>query len=158
MGTLSKALGGFGGFIAGGKKLIEYLINMARPLIYTTALPPSVLAAGLAAVQIIQKDPERRARLWQNTTYFRNSVSELGFDTMGSETPIVPLRIGSSEKALIFSQKLMDAGLYVPAIRPPTVPNGTDRLRISLMATHTQEEMDTLLLWLEKIGQALKVI
>jgi 8-amino-7-oxononanoate synthase len=158
MGTFSKALGGFGGFIAGSDLLIKYLINKARPFIYTTALPPGVLATALAALDWVEENPSVRNQLWKNRNYLAQKLSQLGFDLCGSETPIVPIRIGSSEKALLFSQKLLQEGILIPAIRPPTVPVGTSRLRITLMATHTRDQIDFLLLLLEKIGKELRVL
>lgn len=158
MGTLSKALGGFGGFVAGSDLLVTYLINKARPFIYTTALPPSVLASALAALELIEENQSLRDQLWKNRDYLSQGLGRFGFDLCGSETPIIPLRVGGSEKALLFSQKLSVEGVFIPAIRPPTVPAGTSRLRISLMATHTREQIDFLLLLLEKIGKELRVI
>ena len=158
MGTFSKALGGFGGFVAGGELLVKYLINKARPFIYTTALPPSVLASALASLDIVEKDSILRDQLWKNRDYLFHSLTQLGFNLCGSETPIIPLHIGSSEKALLFSQKLLQGGIFIPAIRPPTVPLGTSRLRMTLMATHTREQIDFLLLLLEKIGRELRLI
>lgn len=158
MGTFSKALGGFGGFVAGTDDLIHLLINKARPFIYTTALPPSVLASALAALELIQNTPDLIVQLWKNRTYFYKKVSELGFNTLGSETPIVPLLIGSPEKALTFSENLLEKDILVAAIRPPTVAKGTARLRVTLMATHTQDQIDVLLYELERIGKALRVI
>ncbi|MFQ5543187.1 MAG: 8-amino-7-oxononanoate synthase [Nitrospiria bacterium] len=158
MGTFSKALGSFGGFIAGRKTLVDVLINKAKSFIYTTALPPSVLATSLAALDVIQQDKTLRERLWTNTHYFHQKVSTLGFQTFGSKTPIVPIRIGNNEKALIFSKQLFQNKIYIPAIRPPTIPKGTARLRVTLMASHTQEQIDTLLFHLEKIGKELRII
>ncbi|MFQ5597691.1 MAG: 8-amino-7-oxononanoate synthase [Nitrospiria bacterium] len=158
MGTFSKALGGLGGFIAGSKELTHFLINKARSFIYTTALPPSVLAGALAALDLIDREPHLRTQLWENRHYFHASVQALGFDTFTSETPIVPLRIGSNEKAIAFSEALLENHIYVPAIRSPTVPKGSERLRITLMATHTKEEIDRLLDQLEKHGKALRVL
>ncbi len=158
MGTFSKALGGFGGFVAGTEDLIHLLINKARPFIYTTALPASVLASALAALELLQSDPSLIQQLWRNRAYFVQKISELGFDILGSETPIVPLLVGSPEKALAFSKHLLEKNILVSAIRPPTVPKGTARLRVTLMATHTKEQIDVLLHELECIGQRLKVI
>ncbi|HLG21298.1 MAG TPA: 8-amino-7-oxononanoate synthase [Candidatus Manganitrophaceae bacterium] len=158
MGTLSKAIGGVGGFIAGDNLLIQYLINKARPFIYTTALAPASLASALAALTLIEEESGLIQQLWKNTHYFRRKVLELGFNIGASETPIVPLLIGESEKAVTFSRKLLDHGIYIPAIRPPSVPKGSSRLRVSLMATHTQEEIDTLLSALEKLGKELRLI
>lgn len=158
MGTFSKALGGFGGFVAGTEDLIQLLINKARPFIYTTALPPSVLASAGAALDLIQNTPDLIKQLWKNRAYFHQKVSELGFNTFNSETPIVPLFIGNAEKALAFSNHLLEKGILVSAIRPPTVPKDTARLRVTLMATHTPEQIDTLLHELECIGKMLRVI
>jgi 8-amino-7-oxononanoate synthase len=158
MGTLSKALGGFGGFVAGSALLILYLVNKARSLIYTTALPPSVLATALTALILIEEEKEYREKLWVNANYFRKSVMALGYNTCGSETPIVPLLIGEADYAVVFSKRLMEEGIYVPAIRPPTVPKGQSRLRITLMATHTKEQIDFLILKLKEIGSKLGVL
>lgn len=158
MGTLSKALGSLGGFIAADQPLIEYLINKARPFIYTTALPPAILATSLAGFDLIENNPEVRKRLWHLTAHVRTQINRMGFDTCGSETPIIPVLIGLTETALTFSEKLLENGLYIPAIRPPTVSDGTSRLRVSLMATHTDEQIQFLLDALEKIGKELRLI
>lgn len=158
MGTLSKALGSLGGFIATNRVFIEYLINKARPFIYTTALPPALLATALAGFDLIENDPEIRNRLWRLTSHVRTQINQMGFNTCGSETPIIPILIGPTETALTFSQKLLEEGIYIPAIRPPTVPDGTSRLRISLMATHTDEQIQFLLSSLESIGKKLRLI
>jgi 8-amino-7-oxononanoate synthase len=158
MGTLSKALGSLGGFIAADRFFVEYLINKARPFIYTTALPPAVLAAALAGFDLIDHHPEIRKQLWHLTNHLRTQINRIGFKTCGSETPIIPILIGQTEAALTFSQKLLEEGIYVPAIRPPTVSDGASRLRISLMATHTEEQIQFLLNTLEKIGKELRLI
>jgi 8-amino-7-oxononanoate synthase len=158
MGTFSKALGGFGGFIAGRRTLREYLINKAPSFIYTTALPPSILATALAALDLIETEGSLREGLWKNRGYFCRKVTQLGFDTLKSETPIVPLHIGSSEKAVDFSKRLFEDGIYIPPIRPPTVPEGTSRLRVTLTSAHTESQIDFLLSRLEKIGKDLRVI
>jgi len=158
MGTFSKAFGGFGGFISGGSALKQFLIHKAPSFIYTTALPPGVLATALAALELIEAEGSLREGLWKNRAYFCDNVARLGFDTLESETPIVPLHIGSSEKALDFSKRLLNDGIYIPAIRPPTVPEGTSRLRITLTAAHTESQIDFLLSRLEKIGKDLRVV
>ena len=158
MGTLSKAVGSLGGFVASDQPLIEYFINKARPFIYTTALPPPVLAASMAALNLIAREPDLRKHLWHNTNQVRQQLNRVGFNTCGSETPIIPILIGKTETAVSFSQKLLDAGIYIPAIRPPTVPDGTSRLRISLTASHTNEQIQFLLVTLEKIGKELRII
>ncbi len=158
MGTLSKALGGFGGFIAGDKCLISTLINTSWPFIYTTALPPSILATALTALELIEKKPGLRERLWENLRYINNAVRKLGFNTLESETPILPIKIGSSKKAMAFSKALLESGIYVSAIRPPTVPEGSARLRITLMASHTKTQIDQLLEQLAVIGRRLGIV
>lgn len=158
MGTLSKALGGFGGFIAGDKCLIDTLINKSRPFIYTTALPPSIMATALAALEVIEKEPDLRKQLWENQRYLSEKIRQLGFDTLESETPIIPIRIGSSEKAMAFSRALLENGVYVTAIRPPTVPKDSARLRITLMASHTKAQIDQLLEQLSTTGKQLRII
>ncbi len=158
MGTLSKALGGFGGFIAGNSCLIDTLINKSRPFIYTTALPPSILATALAALEVIEEEPALRKRLWENQRYLSKGLRQLGFDTLESETPILPILIGDSKTAMAFSKALLENGIYVSAIRPPTVPAGSARLRITLMANHTKPQIDRLLEELSTIGHRLQII
>ena len=151
MGTLSKALGGLGGFVAGPRDLIEYLINRARPFIYTTALPPAMAAAASAALDVIEAEPERRARLWSLRHRFHDRLRKFGFDTLDSESPIIPLLIGDADTALSLSEALLAHGIYAPAIRPPTVPAGTSRIRMSVTSSHTPEHIDYALEVLSKI-------
>jgi len=142
MGTLGKAIGSFGGFVAGGTKLIDYLINRARPFVFTTALPPSVCAASTAALEVITEEPELVATLQERAAFMNNALKSAGLDTMTSESQIIPLLIGDQERAVTASKGLLKEGLYVQAIRPPTVPEGTSRLRLTVMAGHTIEELD----------------
>ena len=158
MGTFSKALGGLGGFVAGSQPLIQFLINKARTLIYTTAFPPSVLATALAALQFIQKDSSRKERLWANTAKLQRAMTDLGFYTGSSETPIIPLIVKEADKAVTFSDMLFKEGIYLPAIRPPTVTKGQSRLRATLMATHSPEQIGLFIEKLEKIGCQLGII
>ncbi len=151
MGTLSKALGGLGGFVVGPRDLIEYLVNRARPFIYTTALPPSLAAAATAALKVIEAEPERRTWLWNLRHRLRDGLRRLGFDTMDSASPIIPLLIGDADAALRLSDSLLAHGIYAPAIRPPTVPAGTSRLRMSVTAGHTPEQIDYVLETLAKV-------
>lgn len=144
MGSFSKAIGSIGGFIAGNKHLIDFLKNKARPFIYTTALPPAVCAASLAGLTLIQEDPSLIDRLWKNITYLKSQLLEF-LNTTSAESPIIPLIAGSAEDAVRLSIKLFENGILIPAIRPPTVPPGTSRLRISLMATHTKDDIDRLM-------------
>ena len=141
MGTLGKALGCFGAYVAGSRKLIDYLINKARSFIYTTSLPPSVCAASIAAIDIIEDEPQLRQNLWDRIKFFRKGLKEAGLNTMQSETQIIPILIGKADKTVKISNNLLDKGVFVQAIRPPTVPEGTSRLRITLMATHSWDDL-----------------
>ncbi|MFZ5862272.1 MAG: 8-amino-7-oxononanoate synthase [Nitrospirota bacterium] len=151
-GTLSKALGALGGFVAGPRVLIDYVLNRARTFIYTTALPSAIAAAALEAIDVLRDEPDRRERLWANTRHWRHGVRGLGFDTFGSASPIVPLRIGDDRLALRVAAALADEGVYAPAIRPPTVPAGTARLRTSVLATHAPDDLTLALSALERVA------
>jgi 8-amino-7-oxononanoate synthase len=144
IGTLGKAFGSFGAFIAGDKDVIELLMQHARSYIYTTALPQPVAAATRAALEIIQQDSWRRERVLALTERFRAAAQDAGLPLADSMTPIQPVLLGDSEAALNASRKLFDAGFWVAAIRPPTVPNGTARLRVTLSASHTEPQVDAL--------------
>ena len=141
MGTLGKALGASGAFVAGSRALVDLLVNRARSLIYTTALPPPVVAAVDAALDLVAREPERRRRLATIAATLRTRLRALGFDVPPGEGPIVPVIAGPSERALAWSRGLLERGVFVQAIRPPTVPDGTARLRVTLMATHTDEDV-----------------
>jgi 8-amino-7-oxononanoate synthase len=141
MGTLGKALGGFGAYVAGGSSLREFLINRCRSFIFATALPPPVLAAAIAAVDLLYQEPERRLALWHNIRAMREGLRNLGFSLGNGESQILPLVIGDAEKCMAFSERLLQKGIFTQGIRPPTVPEGTSRLRITLMATHTHEHL-----------------
>lgn len=158
MGTLGKALGAYGAYAAGDKGLIEFLINKARGFIFTTALPPSVLASAITAIEILEEAPYLIKKLWENRDYLVNGLKANGFNTMGCETPIIPILIGKAEKALKMSEDLFEQGIYAPAIRPPTVPEGTCRLRLTVMAAHTKEDLDIALMAFEKVGKGLNII
>jgi len=145
MGTLGKAFGTFGAFVAGSEALIETLIQQARSYIYTTALPPAVAEATRASLQLVRKDEWRRERLQELIQRFRSGATELGLPLMDSITPIQPLLAGSAEQALTWSQQLENQGILVSAIRPPTVPEGSARLRITFSANHQNEHIDQLL-------------
>jgi 8-amino-7-oxononanoate synthase len=145
MGTLGKALGSFGAFVAGSEELIETLIQFARPYIYTTALPPAVAAATLASLKVIAQDAGRRAHLRDLISQFKQGAVGLGLPLMDSDTAIQPLLIGDSERALLISDRLAVRGFMISAIRPPTVPQGTARLRITLSAAHTEQHVQQLL-------------
>lgn len=158
MGTLSKAVGSYGAYCCGSKNLMEYLINCSRSFIYTTALPPAIVAASLKALQIIQQEPHRRQKLWENTKHLAQGLRDLGFNILQSQTPIIPILTKDSVVAVKFSKKLFEEGVFIQAIRPPTVPQDTARLRLTVMATHTREDLDFLLDRLSKIGRELCLI
>jgi 8-amino-7-oxononanoate synthase len=158
MGTLSKALGALGGFVAGPKVLIDYLVNRARTFIYTTALPACIAAAALEAIRVLQEEPERRDHLWANRHVWHDGVRKLGFDTFGSASPIIPLRIGSDALAVQMASALMEEGVFAPAIRPPTVPAGAARLRTSVLATHSPEDLSLSLSAVERVAKQLGII
>ncbi len=145
MGTFSKALGSLGGFISGPETVIDYLRNTARTFFYSTALPPSVCAAARCALRLLAEEPERLQTLRNNIVYCQQGLKKIGINPSVHPVPIIPIIVGSEDKALHLSQALWDRGLYIPAIRPPTVPPNQCRLRISLMATHTREHLDELL-------------
>ncbi len=150
MGTLSKALGSVGGFITGKKILRETIVNRSKEFIYTTAPAPAASAAALESLTIIGKEPGLRKKLWENVYFLRKGLKALGFNLMDSEGPIVPIIIGDTAKALRARDIFRKEGIFAPAIRPPTVPKGTDRIRISLMATHTEDHLEKLLGILKK--------
>lgn len=149
MGTLGKGLGTFGAFVAGSEALIEYLIQRCRTYIYTTASPPGQAAATRIALQLVQKDEWRRDKLQTLIKRFRNGCDELGIKVGQSDTPIQPIILGDAEKTLSASQDLLKQGIWVGAIRPPTVPEGTARLRITFSAEHSEHDVDRLLNALE---------
>lgn len=142
IGTLSKALGGIGGFAVGSKSICDYLLTTARAAIFTTSLPPAAVAAARAALDLLREEPWRREAVLANAKRFREGMRAQGIPVLPGITPIVPILIGEVEPTLRLSQALLEAGIYAPPIRPPTVPPGTCRLRISWIATHTPEEVD----------------
>jgi 8-amino-7-oxononanoate synthase len=152
MGTLGKALGSFGAYIAGSEDLIQYLVNKTRSLLYTTALPPSVCGSALAALKILGERPELVSKLRNNANYFRKGMRDLGYPISESGTPILPLILRDPFVTMNMARSLFDEGVYVQGIRPPTVPEGTSRLRITLMASHTREQLDFGLRAFKKIG------
>lgn len=145
VGTLGKAFGTFGAFVAGSEETIEYLIQQSRTYIYTTALPPAVAGATLASLEILRAESWRRERLRQLVGRFRSGAKQLGLELWDSPTPIQPVIVGSSEAASHMSDRLMARGFWVGAIRPPTVPQGSARLRVTFSAAHTDEQVDKLL-------------
>ncbi len=141
LGTFSKALGSLGGYVAGDRRLIDYLHNRARSFIYSTALAPPVLGAIEAALEIVVREPERRAYLREESEKFRRGLESAGLDTLGSETQIVPVLVGNNGRTLEFAARLRSQGLMAVALRPPTVPPGRARVRFSLSAAHAREDL-----------------
>jgi 8-amino-7-oxononanoate synthase len=158
MGTLSKALASEGGFIAGKRSLIDYLINTSRSFIFSTALSPATIAVSLKALDIVRTEPQLRKTLLANASWFRVQLRAAGFDIAENEAPIISIVIGAPDLAVAFSNKLMERNIFVSAIRPPTVPEGTSRLRISIMATHTREDLLRALNNITEIGHEFGVI
>lgn len=152
IGTLGKALGTFGAFVAGTEDLVETLIQQARSYIYTTALPPAMAEATRISLRLAQTDQWRRDKLKTLITRFRQGAAELGLPLMESFTPIQPLLLGKASRAIEVSQMMREAGFLLSAIRPPTVPNGTARLRITFSATHEVEHVERLLEALQNAG------
>ena len=158
VGTFSKSLASIGGFAAGTENVIHYLRHHARPLIFTAALPPANTAGVLAALHVLQREPERREDLWRNTRHLQNGLRSLGFDIGPTETPIVPVLIGPLDKTFLFWRHLFDAGVFTNPVVPPAVPPSQCRLRTSLMATHTAEQIDLALEVFGRLGKELGVI
>jgi glycine C-acetyltransferase/8-amino-7-oxononanoate synthase len=145
MGTLSKAVGSLGGYVSGDADLINFLRNKARPFMYTTALPPAVCAASIAGIKLIRKDPSLRTSLWNNVRYLKKELGLLNLNVIPSESPIIPILIGDAKKAVAVSKFLYKKGILIPAIRPPTVPASSSRLRMTVMSTHTKKDLEKLL-------------
>lgn len=159
MGTLSKALGTFGAYLASPAVVRTYLVNASRPLLYTTALPPPVVAAAMAALEIAEAETWRREVLWSRTAWFREKLRQAGFDVPGDDnTPIVPLIVGEPQAAVDLARELYQRGIFVQAMRPPTVPPGTSRLRFSLTAAHSPEELERTLTALTEAAAKLKLL
>ncbi len=145
MGTLSKAVGSLGGYIAGSQELIDFIRNRVRSYIFDTSLPASSLAASIAAIDIIENEPERRERLWRLINRFKSELETIGLKILPSDSAVVPVLIGEAGPAVEFAAVLREKGVFTPAVRPPSVPHGMSRIRATLMAMHTDEHIDTAL-------------
>jgi glycine C-acetyltransferase len=155
VGTLSKAIGVLGGFIAGPHELIEWLQNRGRPFLFSTSAPPAAVAACIEALDIIADEPERIDRLWSNTRTFKAGLHDLGFDTGASETPITPVITGDEERTQAFANRLFDAGVFCPAIVFPTVGKGKARVRTIVTADHTEGDLGEALEVFGRVGKEL---
>ncbi len=159
MGTLSKAFGGMGGYIAADMEITEYLFQRSRPFMFSTGhLPPMVATGLIAAIDLLESQPERLARLWANTAHFRDGLKRLGFNTGASMTPIVPVIVGEATEAARLSRELRAAGVYVQAFSYPVVPQGKARVRCIVSAVHTREDLDRALGAFEAIGKQIGLI
>src|SRR5213593_860615 len=158
VGTLSKAIGVMGGFIAGPSHLIQWLVNRGRPFLFSTSAPPAVAAACIAALDVIRDEPERIERLWGNTNLCKEGLHDLGFDTGASETPITPVIAGEETKAVELSRLLWEEGVFTPAIVFPTVAKGQARVRTIVTADHTEEDLKEALDAFERVGKKLGLI
>ena len=158
VGTLSKAIGVLGGYVCGSKDLIEYLYHRARPFLYSTSHPPSVAAACLAAFRILEEEPERIERLWDNTRYFKSALEKAGFNTGQSETPITPIIVGEAKTAHAFSRELFENGMYATGIGFPTVPQGKARIRTIVTAAHTREMLDRALEIATRVAKKMGIL
>jgi glycine C-acetyltransferase len=157
MGTLGKALGGFGAYVAGSQALRELMINRCRTFIFTTSLPPSVLATSLAAIELLEKEPQRRLALWHNCRTLRDGLKKAGFTLGESQSPIQPIIIGGAQKCMALSARLLQKAVFCQGIRPPTVPAGTSRLRATVMATHSHEHLHRALGAFQEVAQEIRL-
>ncbi|NLY86203.1 MAG: glycine C-acetyltransferase [Tissierellia bacterium] len=158
IGTLSKAIGVVGGYVAGSKTMYEWLSHRARPVLFSTALPPAAVGAIIEAIKILMETTEYTDRLWENARYWKDKIGSLGFDTGNSETPITPVIIGDEAKTMEFSRKLLENGVFVSGIVYPTVPRGTGRVRCMVTAAHTKEQLDRAAEIFEKVGKEMNIL
>ena len=158
VGTLSKAIGVLGGYVAGAQSLRTVLEHKARPFLFSTSHPPAVAAACLAAIDVLETEPELIERLWENAGHFKGGLEALGFDTGHSETPITPVIVGSGALAHRFSDRLFEEGVFAMGIGFPTVPEEKSRVRTIVTAEHSREELDTCLEVFERVGRELAII
>jgi 8-amino-7-oxononanoate synthase len=158
MGTFSKSLATVGGFVAGAADVIEYIKHNARSEIFSAAPPPASVAAAMKAIEIVEREPERRKQLWENTNYMKQELSALGFDIGETESPVIPMLVGDVEKTFVMTKRLQDEGVFVNPVITPAVPPERSMIRTSYMATHTRSHLDQALAALRKVGRELSVI
>src|SRR5437868_8130953 len=163
VGTLSKAIGALGGYVCGTRDLIDFLYHRARPFLFSTSHPPSVAATCIAAFEVLEQEPERIERLWENTHFFKKALGTLGFNiggqnTPASETPITPIIVGEGRLAMEFSRELVKEGVLATGIAFPTVAEGKARIRTIMTATHTRPQLEQALEILKKVGKRLGII
>jgi 8-amino-7-oxononanoate synthase len=158
MGTLGKALGGCGAYVAGSRELIAWLINRARSFIYTTGVPPAVAASALAALDLVAREPERRQQLWENAAFLRQGLATLGYKIGPTQSPILPVLVGDAQPTMALADALLQRGVFAHGIRPPTVPAGTSRLRVTPMATHSRAQLTRALEMFAAAGKELGIL
>jgi glycine C-acetyltransferase len=158
IGTLSKAIGVLGGYVASSQLVRDFLIHRSRPFLFSTSHPPGVAAACAAAIDVLLEEPERIERLWKNTARFKDGIQRLGFDTGGSETPITPVIVGKGSVAMEFSDRLFKDGVFAQGIGYPTVPEGRARIRTIVTSAHTDAQLDRALELFEKVGKELGLL
>ncbi len=163
VGTLSKSIGSLGGYVCGSRDLIDYLYHRARPFLFSTSHPPSVAASCIAAFDILENEPERIDRLWENTWYFKQQLTDAGFDVGGvttpkSETPITPIIVGDGRRTMEFSKALFEAGVMATGIAFPTVPEGKARVRTIMTSEHTREEIDQALEVFVSVAKRMEIL
>jgi len=163
VGTLSKAIGALGGYVCGSRDFIDFLYHRARPFLFSTSHPPSVAASCIAAFDVLEQEPERMERLWDNTRFWKKELGLLGFDiggvsTPASETPITPIIIGDGKLTMDFSRELFGEGVLGTGIAFPTVPEGKARIRTIMTATHTGEQMARALEVLKRVGKRMGIL
>jgi len=158
VGTLSKAIGVLGGYVCGSRDFIEFLYHRARPFLFSTSHPPGVAASCLAAFDVLEQEPERIERLWENTRYFKKGLADAGFQTGQSETPITPIMVGEASVAHQFSATLFDEGVFATGIGFPTVPRGKARIRTIVTAAHTREQLDRALETLARVARRMGLV
>jgi 8-amino-7-oxononanoate synthase len=157
-GTCSKALGGIGGFVVGSKDLIKFLRIASRSYMFSAAMMPGCAAALIAALDLIEKEPRIREKMWENVNYLKEGFHQMGFDTLDSETQIVPIFIGAEQNAITFSRLLLEKGIYGPCVRWPAVEKEKARIRFTVMSTHSKQQLDHLLYSCRQAGQELRII
>lgn len=158
IGTLSKAIGVIGGYVAGSKVMKEWLLHRARPFLFSTSLPPAAVGAIIEALNVLMESTELTERLWDNARFFKERLGKLGYNTGESETPITPVIIGEEGKTLEFSKRLMEAGVFASPIVFPTVPKGTGRVRCMISAGHTEEQLARAVEIFEKVGKEMDLL
>ncbi|WP_422484362.1 glycine C-acetyltransferase [Gudongella sp. DL1XJH-153] len=158
IGTLSKAIGVIGGYVAGSKTMYEWLSHRARPVLFSTSLPPAAVVPITEALNMLMESTEYTDKLWENAAYFKEKMGSLGFDTGNSETPITPVIIGDEAKTMEFSKRLLEKGVFVSGIIFPTVPKGTGRLRCMVTAAHTREQLDNAVESFRQVGKEMDIL